>query len=188
MNFREYAEMLINVPYTDTLEYQMAFLWLHPEIVPLKVTSIGNLDSSIIKFPERAMNRYGRKVPVITFSSQAFSGKSNITDIVLPQSIEQFPKGAFEGCTGLKRITVPRKIKIIREGTFAGCEQLEDIYYEGTMEEWNTVNIVHYKHEIEFGKLIPGTPVQEVKAERILNVPGNEAFFSANIHFLCKLP
>ena len=134
------------------------------------------------------MNRYGRNVPVITFSRQAFSGKSNITDIVLPQSIERFPKGAFEGCTGLKRITVPRKVKVIKEGTFAGCKQLEDVYFEGTMEEWNRINIIHHKHEVEFGQLIHGTPVQEVKAERMIFIPGNEVIFSANIHFLCRLP
>ena len=123
------------------------------------------------------MNRYGRNVPVITFSRQAFSGKSNITDIVLSQSIERFPKGAFEGCTGLKRITVPRKVKVIKEGTFTGCKQLEDVYFEGTMEEWNRINIIHHKHEVEFGQLIPGTPVQEVKAERMIFIPGNEAIF-----------
>lgn len=188
MYFREYEGMIRNVPYTDTLEYKAAIMWLHPQILPLSVTSIGNTGSSIIKIPERTVNKYGRSVPVIAFSRQTFSGKSNITDIILPQSIEQFPKGAFEGCAGLKRITIPRKVKIIKEGTFAGCKQLEDIYFEGTMEEWNKINIIHHKHETEFGRLIPGTPVQEVKAERMIYIPGNEALFSANIHFFCKLP
>lgn len=188
MNFREYEEIIRNVLYTDTLEYKMAFMWLRPEIVPLCVTSIGKRGSDIIRIPGRVINEYGMNVPVVAFSHQAFSEKSNITDIILPNSIERFPKGAFEGCTGLKRITVSRKVKIIKEGTFAGCKRLEDVYYEGTMEEWNRISIVHNKHEIEFGKLIPGTPVQEVKAERMLYIPGNEALFSANIHFLCKLP
>lgn len=188
MNYREYEEMIKDVPYPDTIEYKLPFMWLHPQNLPLGVTSIGDSGLSIIKIPERAMNRYGRNVPVITFSRQAFSGKSNITDIVLPQSIERIPKGAFEGCTGLKRITVPRKVKVIKESTFAGCEQLEDVYFEGTMEEWNRIIIIHHKHEVEFGQLIPGTPVQEVKAERMIFIPGNEAIFSANIHFLCGPP
>lgn len=46
------------------------------------------------------------------------------------------------------------------------ASQLEDVYFEGTMEEWNRINIIHHKYEVEFGQLIPGTPVQEVKAER----------------------
>ena len=38
---------------------------------------------------------------------------------------------------------------------------------------------------LKLGQLIPGTPVQEVKAERMIFIPENEAIFSANIHFLC---
>ena len=53
MNFREYEETIRNVSCTGTLEYKMAFLWLYPEIVPLGVTSIGNLGSDIIKISER---------------------------------------------------------------------------------------------------------------------------------------
>ena len=186
MNFREYEEIMRTVPCTDTIGYQPAIMSLHPQILPLTVTSLGE-SGSIIKLPEKAVNRYGRTVPVITFSSQTFRGKSNITDIILPQSIERLPQGAFAGCSGLKRITIPRKVKTIKEGTFAGCRQLEDVYYEGTKEEWNRINLVHCKNETEFGELIPGTPVQEVNAERMLNIPGNEAIFSANIHYLCKL-
>ena len=101
MNFREYEEIIRNVLYTDTLEYKMAFMWLRPEIVPLCVTSIGKRGSDIIRIPGRVINEYGSNVPVVAFSHQAFSEKSNITDIILPNSIERFPNGAFEGCTGL---------------------------------------------------------------------------------------
>ena len=83
----------------------------------------------------------------------------------------------------LRRITIPCKIKSIGEGTFLGCDKLEDVYFEGTKEEWDKMKIVHDKHEIEFGKLIPGTPVHEIKAERLLHVPGNDALLTANIHF-----
>ena len=65
---------------------------------------------------------------------------------------------------------------------------LEDVYYEGTMEEWKSIDIVHDRHEIEFGDLIPGSPLQEIKAERLMHVPGNDALFMANIHFRCALP
>ena len=187
MNFNEYKEKIKNVPYTDSLEYQQAILWLHPEILPLGVVSIGNPGCSIIKVPEKVTNKYGRIVPVIAISKKAFFEKKDLTDIVLPHCIERIPMGAFAGCSSLKAITIPRKVKIIKEGTFAGCNQLEDIYYEGTMEEWEKIDIVHQKHEIEFGKLISGTPVHEIQSERMLNIPGNEALFSANIHFRCKL-
>lgn len=187
MNFNEYKEKIKNVPYTASLEYQQAVFWLHPEVLPMGVISIGNPDCNIIKVPAKTMNQYGRTVPVIAISRQAFCGKTDLTDIVLPHSIERIPTGAFAGCSNLKAITIPVKVKTIKEGTFAGCSRLEDIYYEGTMEEWKRIHIVHQKHEIEFGKMIPGTPVHEIQSERMLNIPGNEALFSANIHFRCKL-
>ncbi len=187
MNFREYEETIKNTPYTDTLEYYPALMWLHLSRLPMAVASVGNTDTQIIKIPERIVNSYGNKVPVIAIRPEAFAGQSNLTDILLPQTIGRIPKGAFSGCSGLKRITIPRKVDIIREGAFAGCNQLEDVYYGGTIEEWNKINIVHKRHEIEFGDLIPGTPVQEVTAERIMNIPGNEALLSANIHFNCRL-
>lgn len=187
MNFAEYKEMIEKVPYTDTLEYRPAVMWLHPERLPVGVMSLGNTDRGIIKIPGRVTSLAGIKVPVIAIGKNAFSGRSGLTDIVLPQSIERLPEGAFKGCGGLKRITIPRNITVIKEGTFAGCDQLEDIYYEGTAEEWESIDIAHRRHEIEFGGLIPGTPINEVKAERMLHIPGNEALFTADIHFCCKL-
>jgi len=187
MNFAEYKEMIEKVPYTDTLEYRPAVMWLHPERLPVGVISLGNTDRGIIKIPGRVTSRAGIKVPVIAIGKNAFSGRSGLTDIVLPQSIERLPEGAFKGCSGLKRITIPRNITVIKEGTFAGCDQLEDVYYEGTAEEWESIDIAYRRHEIEFGGLIPGTPINEVKAERMLHIPGNEALFTADIHFCCKL-
>ena len=187
MNFKEYEETIKDKPYTETLEYSQAIMWLHPELLPLGVVSIGEEYPEIVKIPNRIANRYGRKVPIIAIARNAFADHVKVTDIVLPSTIERIPTGAFAGCSGLKRITIPKKIKTIREGTFAGCDNLEDVYFEGSMEEWRKINIVHDKHEIEFGKLIPGTPVHEIKAERLLHVPGNDALLTANIHFHCAL-
>lgn len=187
MDFAEYKEMIEKVHYTDTLEYLPAITWLHPERLPVGVISLGNADCGIIKIPGRVASSAGIKVPVIAIGKNVFSGRSDLTDIVLPQSIERLPEGAFKGCTGLKRIIIPRNVTAIKVGTFAGCDQLEDIYYEGTSEEWDSIDIAHRRHEIEFGALIPGTPINVIKAERMLHVPGNEALFTANIHFYCKL-
>ncbi len=187
MNFKEYEEMMKDKPYSETLEYSQAIMWLHPEVLPLGVVSIGEEYPEVIKIPSQMTNRYGRKVPVIAIARNAFANHDKVTDVVLPSTIERIQIGAFAGCSGLKRVTIPKKIKSIREGTFAGCDNLEDAYFECSMEEWKKINIVHDKHEIEFGNLIPGTPVHEIKAECLLHVPGNDALLTANIHFHCTL-
>ena len=187
MNYAEYCELIKHANISNELRYCQAILWLHPEVLPLRLISVGDKNPSIIIVPEKAKNRFGRVVPVIDIAKGAFAGKESITDIILPASIERLPQGAFSGCISLENITIPKKIKMIKEKTFDRCISLENIYYEGTPEEWDEIVIVHEKHEIEFGNLIPGTPVSSIIAERRINIPGNEALFSANIHFRCDL-
>ena len=188
LNFTEYRYVIENTPYTDSLKYKPAVFWVHSEHLPLGVVSVGENVSGIVKIPDQIVNKAGCRVPVIAINKNAFAGHDRITDIVLPSGLERIPGGAFSGCSGLRRITIPGKIKSIQEGAFAGCDNLEDVYYEGTREEWKNVNIVHQKHEIEFGEFIPGTPVQSIRAERLVHIPGNDALLKANIHFHCSLP
>ena len=143
----------------------------------------------VIKVPDRTVNPFGNDgmiVPVIAVGANAFRGRKNITDVVLPASIETIGSHCFDGCTNLRNITIPKSVTTIKEGTFAGCTQLENIYYEGTPEEWAQIFVVHQKHEVEFGSAIPGTPVQQIVSERFVHIPGNEALFSANIYFHCQ--
>ena len=171
MNYKEYCESIKDIEISDSLEFCQAIMWLNPERLPLGLVSIADKSLSIIKVPEKTKNRYDRIVPIITIAKGAFAGNKNITDIILPSSIQRLPQGAFAGCSSLKNITIPKSIRHIKEKTFDGCSSLENIYYEGTWEEWKKIEIVHAKHEIEFGDLIPG----------------NEALLTANIYFHCNL-
>lgn len=186
MNYKEYCEFIKDIEISDSLEFCQAILWLHPEILPLGLVSIADKSLSIIRVPEKAKNRFDRIVPIIAVAKGAFAGNEKITDIILPSSIERLPQGAFAGCSSLKNITIPKKIKHIKEKTFDGCCNLENIYYEGTPEEWDKIEIIHEKHEIEFGDVIPGTQVHTILAERRMFIPGNEAVLTANIHFRCN--
>lgn len=186
VNYAEYKKVIEDVPYTENLEYKLAVFWLHSERLPLKVVSIGKATNGIVKIPGSIVNKAGYRVPIIGISKNAFADNDMITDIVLPSSIQRIPVGAFAGCSALRRIIIPGNIELIHEGTFAGCHNLEDVYYEGRPEDWRNIHIVHQKHEIEFGDLIPGTPVQTIKAERFIHIPGNDALLEANIHFRCE--
>lgn len=186
-NYEEYLDSIRNVDVSGDLEYGLAVVWLHPEILPVCLISTKKCGLPVIRVPERITNRYGRSVPVVAISREAFSGNENVTDIILPSTVERLPAGAFSGCKNLKNITIPKKIRTIKEKTFEGCESLENVYYEGTPEEWDAIEIIHEKREIDFGNNIPGTPVREIRSERRMNIPGNEALLSANIHFRCEL-
>ena len=186
MNYAEYQEKMKDVPVTEGLNYRPAWAWLHPERIPQAVHSLPNrCFEMVIRIPSSVENKWGRRVPVVTVFRTAFRNNIYVTDILLPSGIAYLPDGAFAGCRNLRAITIPRKIRRIGPGTFDRCTALEDVYYEGTPEEWDRIDIVHEKHEIEFGRLVPGSPVEEVTAERRIHIPGNDALFTANIHFYC---
>lgn len=104
------------------------------------------------------------------------------------RSIQKIGRAAFSGCTSLERITIPKAIKSIGADTFKDCVSLCDIYYEGTLDEWNKIKINGDRREVEFGGLVPGSPVQEIVSERLIRAPGSEALRLANIHLRCELP
>ena len=188
MTYEKYCESVKDIePLRDNKLYFDAVMWPRRERLPLRLMTTGDGNPSVVKVPESIKNRYGNIVPVIGISANAFAGNENVTDIILPSGISSFPAGAFAGCRNLKNITIPKKIGIIPENTFAGCEHLENIIYEGTIEEWREIEIIHEKHEIVFGDFYPGTPVHRVLSERLLHIPGNDALFSATIHFRCEL-
>ena len=179
--------MIDRTPYPDGMELVPAIVWLNMRYVPYGIASLGEKIPAVVRVPETVVNRYGEKVPVTAFAYDVFAGKENVTDIFLPHGIGRFPKGAFAGCSGLERVSIPKRITRIEEGTFDGCVRLKEVFYEGTPDDWMNIRIIRERHEVEFGELIPGTPVQRITAERKIHIPGNDALLTADIHFRCDL-
>ena len=149
------------------------------------VTALGDSDSEVIKLPKRAVNKWGCEVDVTGFKVAVFQGNDKVTDIILHSNIRGIPQGAFRGCKNLRRITIPKGVRRIGKDVFAGCDSLEDVYYEGTIEEWEKVEIYTGKRVVELGELIPGTPVCELAGDCFKHDPGNDALLKANVHFQC---
>lgn len=57
----------------------------------------------------------------------AFSGCSNLSDIVLNNGISKIDGYAFSGCSGLKSFVVPNSVTNILESAFADCSSIESI-------------------------------------------------------------
>lgn len=166
---------------TKHLEFSVIYYLLpHSERFPVKVVSLGNEKLSVVKIPDYYTKRNGHTVPIIEFAETLFVGKKSLTDIILPQWLESIPKGAFAGCCNLKRINIPIGIHTIFEGTFQGCYNLQDVYFEGTEEEWHEVNIVYEGHRVINDKNLG----LFCKVETY-EIPGNEPLLNAHIHFNC---
>ena len=185
MNWQEYRKIIASTPYTDDLLYALIAVALHPQNIPVGVISRGSVKTKTIRIPETAVNRFGYTVPVIAIGRNVFRNCDTITDMIIPSCVSAVYQGAFADCRNLERITIPKAVKRIEQGTFENCTALTDIYYEGSKEEWEAIEIVSHKREVEYGELQAGSPVCEKVSERYVHIPGNEPVFSANIHFLC---
>ena len=191
MNYTEYKNIIRATPETRGLGYEIVFMWLNPGRLPIGVVSLNGCKDKIIRLPLEEINPHsdGKNiVPVIGVAQETFAGNTEVTDIILTSEIQKIGRAAFSGCTSLERITIPKAVRGIGADTFKDCVSLRDIYYEGTLEEWNRINIIGDRHEVEFGGLVPGSPVQEIVSERLIRAPGNAALRLANIHFRCELP
>ncbi len=72
---------------------------------------------------------------------KAFQYCSNLERVILFDNVTSINYQAFFDCFSLESINIPKKVAHIGEGTFRNCYALTDIYYEGSEDEWNKIDI-----------------------------------------------
>ncbi len=75
-----------------------------------------------IKLPDTFKDR-----PVVEIAREAFAGCSEITDIVIPDSINIIGNGAFVACTNLRSVVLPKYLKELSGSLFQNCYKLESV-------------------------------------------------------------
>ena len=186
MTWAQYKEYISSIPDSEGIEYKTESAWLHRRR-SLRAVSLNNTKAEAIRIPSIITDSYGIRCPVTAVGSGLFSNNHSVRDIILPEGISKIPARAFAGCTDLERIYFPGTIHSIDEAAFEGCVHLQDIFYDGSNSEWDKIYIVRNEYQIDFGSLIPGTPVHEVLDNRLVSIPGNEAINRATIHFNCNI-
>jgi hypothetical protein len=71
----------------------------------------------------------------------AFSYCSSLTSITIPNSVTSIGRYAFRACSGLTSIIIGNGVTSIGNMAFSGCSSLTKVYYNGTSEEWQKINI-----------------------------------------------
>lgn len=74
---------------------------------------------------------------ILSIGEYAFSYCSELTEIVVPETISIVKNNAFENCCNLKRAELPSSLKVLEDSVFSGCEKLESIKLEEGMENIN---------------------------------------------------
>ena len=93
-------------------------------VTPYKTDGFGaNIISNTYKDGQGVITFDG---PVTNIGQEAFSG-SNITSIVIPESVQTIGASAFHSCYELTSISLPENLKNIDFATFAYCSRLPKI-------------------------------------------------------------
>ena len=80
---------------------------------------------------------------ITEINGSLFYGCSSIKSITIPSSVKSIGTNAFEGCTSMASIVLPTSLEFVASGAFINCPMLRSVYYMGTSEEWNNVNITY---------------------------------------------
>lgn len=92
-------------------------------------------NSAIVEIPASNGNRQ-----VTEIADNAFSGKHNITKVVLPCTITKIGNNAFSGAAALESINIPDSVTYIGNSAFNGCKNIKTITIpEKTAEIGNAV-------------------------------------------------
>ncbi len=100
---------------------------------------------------------------VTEIGHSAFSSCSNLKSMVIPDGVQTIKEYTFSYCSSLNTVTIPNSVTTVDRVAFEWCTSLTDVYYRGTQDEWNEIDISDGTDEGE---------------------GDNSALKNANIHFL----
>ena len=86
------------------------------------------------------------------------------TDLVIEPGTIEIGFATYAGIKSLKNVTIPSSVKKINNYAFENCVNLENVYYEGTIEQWLN---------IEIGEQGPTSPMEYATNFYMLNEEGD---------------
>ena len=89
----------------------------------------------------------------------AFAGCESLETIIIPDGILVVSDRTFYGCKNLKEVSIPDSVVRIEEMAFFDCDSLTDVWYAGTKDQWNHIEIDnHYDETERWKRLDPYVP------------------------------
>ncbi|MBO4914398.1 MAG: leucine-rich repeat protein [Oscillospiraceae bacterium] len=80
---------------------------------------------------------------VTEIQDAAFWGCIKLKNVAM-EGVRSYGDSAFFGCTALESVTLSNKLRFVWASTFDRCSSLTDVYFLGTAEEWQQIEIEPY--------------------------------------------
>ena len=72
----------------------------------------------------------------------AFTFCNNLENVELPEGLKRIGQEAFSTCgISLRSIRLPASLELVEKEAFLDCKELAEVYYGGTLEQWETLDI-----------------------------------------------
>ena len=118
-------------------------------------------------------------------SEGTFSCCSSLRKIVIPKNVTEISLYMFSGCSSLTSIVIPEGIKKIDRLAFVGCGDLKDVYYTGSEQQWEAIEIGNDNEPLANATIHYGPlHIHDLQA-----VPGVEATCTqdgSNTYYICS--
>ena len=145
---------------------------------------INNLESWCNIFFEPGGEEYGKKISLSKddsnyiryranpcfYANHLFLNETEITNLVIPNSITTVNEGAFIGCTAITSVTIPSTITSINSFAFYGCTGIKNL-------TWNAINCISNGNmstsnieQVTIGNEVQVLPYYFVQDSRITNI------------------
>lgn len=83
--------------------------------------------------------KLGKGITSIPF--MCFTNCSSLKTFDIPLGVTKIDENAFEGCTSMTTIVIPDSLTSIEDSAFSGCKSLKTVFYTGTEEQFDSIDI-----------------------------------------------
>lgn len=100
---------------------------------------------------------------VTKIEEDAFGNNTSLSSITIPEGVSEIRRSSFGGCDSLSTVTLPESLTKIWDSAFGGCTSLTKVYYGGSKEEWEKLdlpwgNVALLNATVHFAKESPTNP------------------------------